>query len=83
MIELKVCFWTDGIAEVRGLIRPKHAWTRGEVRITRNDAHQIVPVRGYKFNSLMEMLGAVEKVLMAHGIQLHLCSKMDKYVLRE
>lgn len=81
MIELKVCFWTDGIAEGKGYIRPKHAWTRGEVRIIKNDPHGIDPVRGYKFNSLMEIASAIEKVLVEHDIQLHLCSKMDRYVL--
>jgi hypothetical protein len=25
MIEVKVRFWTDGIAEGKGIIRPKHA----------------------------------------------------------
>ena len=29
MIELKVRFWTDGIVEGKGRIKPKHAWTRG------------------------------------------------------
>jgi len=79
MIELKVCFWTDGFAE-KGYIKPKHAWTRGDVRIIRNDAHGIEPKRGYKFNSLMEIPSAIEKVLVEHGIELHLCSKMDRYV---
>ncbi|MDM7999547.1 MAG: hypothetical protein QUS33_06000 [Dehalococcoidia bacterium] len=79
MIELKVCFWTYGFAN-KGQIWPKHAWTRGEVRIVRNDAHGIKPTRGYKFNSLMEIPSAIEKVLVEHGIELHLCSKMDRYV---
>ena len=81
MIELKVCFWTDGIAEGKGYIRPKNAWTGGEVRIVKNDSHGVVPIRGYKFNSLMEIPSAIEKVLIKHEIQLHLYSKMDKYVL--
>lgn len=79
MIELKVCFWTDGFAE-KGYIKPKHAWTRGDVRIIKNDAHGIEPIRGYKFNSLMEISNAIEKILVEHGIELHLCSKMDRYV---
>ena len=83
MIELKVRFWTDGIAEGKGRIRPKHGWTRGMITIERNDAHEIVPVRGRPFNSLMEIPSAIEKILMEHGIQLHLCHKMDRYVLQE
>jgi len=79
MIELKVCFWTDNFTE-RGYIRPKHAWTRGEVRIIKNGPHEIEPIRGSKFNSLMEIPNAIEKVLVEHGVQLHLCSKMDRYV---
>ena len=79
MIELKVCFWTDGFAE-KGYIWPEHAWTRGEVRIIRNDAHGIKPAHGCKFNSLMEIPSAIEKVLVDHGVELHLCSKMDQYV---
>ena len=80
MIEVKLRFWTDGIAEGKGRIKPKHAWTRGMVTIERNAAHGILPVRGRPFNSLMEIPSAVEKVLMEHGIQLHLIHKMDRYV---
>lgn len=83
MIELKVRFWTDAIAEGKGRIRPKHAWTRGMITIDRNGPHGIAPKRGRPFNSLMELRSAVEKVLMDHGVQLHLCSKMDRYILRD
>lgn len=83
MIELKVRFWTDEIAEGKGRIRPKHAWTRGIITIERNDPHGIVPKRGCPFNSLMELPATVEKVLIDHGIKLHLYSKMDRYILRD
>ena len=81
MIELKVRFWTDGIATGKGRIRPQHAWTRGMITLERNNAHGIVPVRGRPFNSLMEIPSAIEKLLIEHGIQLHLCHKMDRYVM--
>lgn len=81
MIELKVRFWTNGIAEGKGRVRPKHAWTRGIVTIERNGPHDIVPERGCPFNSLLELPAAVERVLIDHGVQLHLCSKMARYVL--
>lgn len=83
MIEVKLRFWTNEIAEGKGRIKPKHAWTTGTVTIERNDAHGILPVRGYHFGSLMEIPSAVEKVLMEHGIQLHLCRKMDRYVRQD
>ena len=39
MIEVKVRFWTNDLAEEKGRIRPKHAWGSGVVRIARNDSH--------------------------------------------
>ena len=81
MIELKVCFWTNDHADTKGYIWPKHGWTTGEVRITRNEPHGIIPVGGQKFGSLMEIPSAIEKVLMKHDIQLHRCPKMDNYVV--
>jgi len=80
MIEVKVRFWTDGIAEGKGRIKPKHAWTSGVIRMERNEPHSITPDYPHPFNSLMEIPGVIEKVLMQHGIALHPSSKMGKYI---
>ena len=61
MIEIKVRFWTDKIAEQEGHIVPKHARTSGVVRITRNKPHGIVPNKPVPFNSLLDMGAAIEQ----------------------
>ncbi len=83
MIELKVRFWTDNIAQGKGMIHPKHAWASGVVRIERNDFHGIVPEDPLHFNSMMEIGTAIEKVLIQHGIKIHASSRMRKYLLPE
>ena len=80
MIEIKIRLWTDDIAPTSGRILPKHAWTAGVVRIERNTAHGIVPKKPRPFNSLPEVGAAIERVLVDHGIELHLSRKMQKYV---
>lgn len=81
MIEVRVRFWTNEIVEGKGWIRPKHAWTRGVISMERNESHGIVPSYPRPFNSLMELPAIIEKVLIQHGVTLHLASKMDKYVI--
>lgn len=83
MIEVKVRFWTDNIAEGKGMVHPKHAWASGVVRIERNDIHGIVPEDPVHFNSLMEIAAALEKVLIQHGIKIHPSGRMEKYVVSE
>ena len=80
MIEVKVRFWTDEIAEGEGQIKPKHAWTAGVVRMHPNESHGIVPEYPRPFNSLMEIPAVIEKVLIEHGITLHRVTKMAKYI---
>ena len=80
MIEVRIRFWTDEIAEGEGQIRPKHAWTSGVVRMQRNESHGITPKNPRPFNSLMDIPGVVEKVLIQHGIKLHRISRMWKYI---
>jgi len=46
MIEIRLRFWTNGIAPKRGQVIPKHAWTAGAVNIQANKAHGIVPKKG-------------------------------------
>jgi len=80
MIEVKVRFWTDEIAEGEGQIKPKHAWTAGMVRMHRNKSHGIIPKDTRPFNSLMELPSVIEKVLIEHRIKLHPVYKMAKYI---
>lgn len=80
MIEIKLRFWTDDIAEGKGKIQPKHAWAAGVVRIGRNKVHDITPQNPVPFNSLMDLSAKIEKVLMQHGITLHLGRRMEKYL---
>ena len=72
MIEVKIRFWTNNIADVEGQIVPKRAWTSGVARMTPNDLHGIM--KGQKpiaFNSLMQIPAAIEKVLRQNEIVLH------------
>ena len=80
MLEVKVRFWTDGIAEGEGRIMPKHAWTSGVVRMQHNESHGISPKYPIPFNSLMELPQVIERVLIQHGIKLHRIGKTAKYV---
>jgi hypothetical protein len=79
MIEVKIRFWTDGIAEGEDMILPRNAWAAGVVRIERNDSHDLIPDDPVPFNSLMEIPGVIERVLIAHGITLHSSRKMNRY----
>lgn len=71
MIEIKVRFWTDNIAETKGKIIPKHCWNSGVVRIERNDLHGIKPPTPIPFNSFSEIMSKIEKVLKKSKIQIH------------
>jgi hypothetical protein len=83
MIELRIRFWTNDLAEGAGIIRPKHAWSSGMVRVERNKSHNIVPGKTLPFHSLMDLPTVVEKVLIAQGITLHASPKMEKYLVME
>jgi len=80
MIEVKLRFWTNGIARGDGRVRPKHAWSGGVVRMERNETHGIKPKSPKPFHSLLDVGAAIEKVLIQHGIHLHPGSRMRKYV---
>ena len=60
MIEVKVRFWTNEIAENKGNIIPGHAWSSGVVRIEPNKYHQIEGGDCFPFNSLLEVGKAIE-----------------------
>ena len=80
MIEVKVRFWTNGIAEGEGMILPGHAWSAGVVRMERNESHGIVPESPVPFHSLMHLPAVIEDVLISHGVVLHPSSKTQKYM---
>jgi len=79
MIEIRVRFWTNDIASAKGKIVPKNAWASGIVRIEKNETHGINPSSAEAFNSMMELTGAIETVLIENGIVLHPSKKMRKY----
>jgi hypothetical protein len=81
MIEVKVRFWTNGIAKQKGYIVPKHAWTSGIIRMEDNDSHGIEQGTPRPFNSLMEIPAIIEKVLIEYGIRLHRVKKTEKYIV--
>jgi hypothetical protein len=79
MIELKVRFWTNDIAQDEDSVVPKNAWSAGVVRMKRNDTHGIDPQRPKTFNSLMELPGVIEDVLIEHGVKLRPSGKARRY----
>jgi hypothetical protein len=82
MIEVKVRFWTDEISGP-GLVRPKHGWTGGVVRVKTNRTHGITSGKARPFNSLLDIGSAIERVLKDHGIVLHVGRGMKGYVSTE
>ena len=79
MIEVKIRFWTNNIADEHGKVVPKNAWAAGVVRIERNKTHGIEPSKPLPFHSLLDVGSAIEKVLIEHGVVLHPGRKMKKY----
>ena len=78
MVEIKVRFWTNDIAEGKGKIIPKECWDSGVVRLTSNKSHDITPQKPIVFNSLMNLTAVIEKALISHGIKLHLGNRSQK-----
>jgi len=78
MVEVKVRFWTNGIAEGKGKIIPKECWDSGVVRLSSNKSHDIAPQKPIVFNSLMNLTAVIERALISHGIKLHLGNRSQK-----
>jgi hypothetical protein len=81
MIEVRVRFWTNDLAEGKGRIRPKHAWAAGVVRLEPNDSHGIRSASPVPFNSIAEIPAKIEKVLIDNGVSLHPSDRMRKYII--
>lgn len=80
MIEVRVRFWSNGIAPEKGKIVPKHMWGGGVVRMAPNKAHGITAAGPVPFNSLMDLGAVVEQVLIDNGITVHLSDRMARYI---
>lgn len=80
MIEVRVRFWTNNIAEDENKVLPKHAWSSGIVRMERNKSHDIVPESPIPFNSLLELPFMIEELLLDHEITLHLSNRTKRYM---
>jgi hypothetical protein len=80
MIEVKLRFWTNKLADEPGKVIPKHAWDSGVVRIERNDSHGIVPGNPIPFHSLLDVGSIIERVLIEHRVKLHPSRKARKYI---
>ena len=83
MVEVRVRFWTDNIAEGKGMILPKHVWDSGVVRISSNKTHGVVPGNPIPFNGLAEIPAKLEKLLLQQGIHVHLSRKQRRYIVSD
>lgn len=80
MIEVRVRFWTNDIAQQEGHVVPKHAWTSGVVNIVTNETHGITSAPPLPFHSLLDLGSVIEKALLRQGITLHVGRKMAQYI---
>lgn len=80
-IAVTIRFWTNNIADGKGKIEPRNAWTSGTVRAEPNKPHGIRSRQDVKFHSLLTLTAAIEKVLIQNGITLH-PAKERKYLRR-
>ena len=80
MITVNIKFFTNEIPEKPGHIKPKHAWTKGMLKLQANASHSIKSSQDIPFNSLMELTGTLERVLTREGITLHIARDMGKYL---
>ena len=80
MIEVKLRFWTNSIADQKDQIIPRHAWTAGVVRMETNHSHGIKSGTPKPFHSLLDVGSVIEEVLIEHDVVLHPSNKMCKYI---
>lgn len=70
MIEIRVRFWTNGIAERKGYVLPRHCRAAGTVHVTTNETHGLKDEHNLKFNSMAELPAAIEKLMIGAGIKM-------------
>jgi hypothetical protein len=80
MIEIRVRFWTNDLADGKGRVRPKHAWGSGVVRMAPNRTHDINPGTPVPFNSMADLSGKIERVLIEHGVTIHRSDRERRYM---
>ena len=79
MIEVRVRFWTNDIAETEEHIKQKHCWSAGTVTLPRNGSHGIDSGEPQTFNSLMELTSAIEQAMIDADITMHIGRKRGLY----
>jgi len=80
MIEIRIRFWTDAIAEAEGHVVPKHGWTSGVVRVKANPVHGIVDHDPIPFNTLAQLPAKIEELLIREEIVLRPSSRARRYI---
>ncbi len=80
MIEVRIRFWTDGIADKKDTVIPKHAWDSGVVVMDGNKTHGISPASPQPFNQILDLTSVLSKVLVQHGVTLHTGRKLRKLI---
>src|SRR5579862_2981574 len=70
MIEVRIRFWTDGIAPEKNTVVPKEAWDSGVVVMDGNGLHGITPKSPQPFNSILDLQVVLAKVLGENGVTL-------------
>ena len=81
LIWVNIGFWTDGIAEKKGDIIPRHAWAGGVIRIPSSPLHGLKHIKGRRnaiFSSLAEIGVKIEDELAAHDVHLRPSKKRKK-----
>jgi hypothetical protein len=70
-IEVRVHFWTNGIAAREGEIEPGQCWASGSVHVSTNEAHGLKDKHQAKFNSMAQLPAAIEKAMILAGITVY------------
>jgi HB1, ASXL, restriction endonuclease HTH domain len=64
-------FWTDGIAPIKGHIRPGHVYSGGTVTVHSNKSHDITAQIPVTFNRMVDISSAVQTALERAAIKVH------------
>ena len=78
-IEVRIQFSTRGL-ERNGGVRPKHAWTSGEISMQPSKAHAIKTSTPRRFDMVSEISHVVAQLLNDNDIVLHASAKMERYL---